>query len=113
MYLRVAIDAGLIRKMASPMAFRTQVLDIATDQKESVRRSMGLVTNHAPFDLLGEVLINPGSSLLRMAFEAGLIFGIDAGPSKACPFAGPVGAMAIRAFQSPLEHFMGMGKIEL
>ena len=74
---------------------------------------MGLVTDHAPFNLLGEVLVNPGPFLLGMAFEAGLIFGIDTGPSEACSFAGPVGAMAIRAFQGPLEHFMGMGKIEL
>ena len=95
MNLRMAIDTGRIREMASPMTFRTQVLDITTDQEESIRRPVGLMTDHAPLHLLGLVFKDPGASLFWMAFEAGLIFCTDACLSQACPFSAPVGSMAV------------------
>ena len=74
---------------------------------------MGLVTNHAPFNLLGEVLVDPRAPLFGMAFKARLVLGNDARPSEATPFAGPVGAMAVRALQGPLEDFVRVGEVEL
>ena len=74
---------------------------------------MRFVTGHTSFNLLGEMLIDPGPSLFGMAFKTGLIFGIDARPSEACSFAGPMGAMAVRALQGPLEHLVRVGEVEL
>jgi len=108
----MAIDTGRIREMASPMTFRTQVLGVTADQKESVGRSMGHMTGAASFNLLGEVFINPGASLLRMAFKTSLIFGNDARLPQAGPFTGSVRGMAVRVLQGSLEYFMRVGKIE-
>ena len=109
----MTINTGLIREMAPPVAFRTQVLDVAADQEKSIRRSMRFVTGQTPFNLLGEMLIDPRPFLFGMAFKTGLVFGIDARPPEAGPLAGPVGAMAVRALQSPLEDLVGVGQIEL
>ena len=98
--------------MPDSVTFRAQRCDVAADQKEPVGRTMGNVTAAASFHLLVEVFINPGASLLGMALETGLIFDHVACPSKARPFTAPVGGVAIRAFDCPLEHLVRVGQVE-
>ena len=95
MNLRMAIDTGRVREMAPSMTFRTQVLNLTTDQEKSIGRPMRLMTDHAPFHLLGLMFKDPGASLFWMAFEAGLIFCGDACLSQACPFSGSVGGVTV------------------
>jgi hypothetical protein len=110
--LSVAVDAGLIREMQESMTFRAQHLDISPGQKEPIGRPMGHVADAAPLHLLGQVLINPGSFLLRMTFEARFILGAGARSPEACPLAGPVGSVAIRALHSTLEYLVRVGQVE-
>lgn len=112
MNLGVAIDTGNIRVMPDSMTFRTQRRDIATDQKEPVRRTMGNVAAIASFHLLVEVLINPRAPLLGMALKTGLIFDHGTRPSEARPFTAPVRGVAIRAFDRTLEDLVRVGQGE-
>jgi len=70
------------------------------------------MTAAASFYFLGKVLINPGSPLFRMAFEAGFVFCNGAGLTQAGPFTCPMGAVAVGTFDFPLDDFMRISKIE-
>ncbi len=58
------------------------------------------------------MFVDPGASLLRMAFKTSLVFDSGARSSEAGPFTAPVGGMAVRAFHCALEHLVRVGEIE-
>jgi hypothetical protein len=110
--LSVTIDAGGIREMAPPVALRTQGLDVTAIEQEAIGRSVGRMTAAAPFNFLGKMFVNPGSTLFRVAFETGFFFCNDIGLTQAGPFTCPMGAVAIGTFDFPLDDFMRISKIE-
>jgi hypothetical protein len=106
--LRVAVDAGNRWEMGNPMTLGTYLPDRTEGQKKLVGRPVGDVAHAAPLDLLGQMLIDPGTSLFRVAVEADLVLDRGVRLSQAGPIAGPVGRVAVAAFQSSLKDRMAM-----
>ncbi len=97
--------------MSLTVAFQADGPDVTTDQKESIRRSMGGVTNRAPFRLDRLVLKNPGTSLLRVAFKADVVIKfVPFSQTGPCP--SPMRRVAIGAFHSALYYPMVAREIE-
>ena len=97
--------------MGLTMALETDGPDIATDQKETIGRPVGGVTDLTPFYLYREMFKNPGTSLLRMAFKAGIDIKLVPCPQVGpCP--SPVRRVTIRAFHGALYYPMVVGEIK-
>jgi hypothetical protein len=111
--LRMAIDARNGWVMTDAMAFGAQGSSLAADQKESIGRPVGYMTGATSFCFLGKMFIHPWPSFLRMAVKADLILHEDVRFPQTGPFAGSVRSMTIRAFQRPLYHLVGVGKVKI
>ena len=112
MDLGMAIDARKVRKMAQPVTFRAEQPDLAANQKEPVLRAVGNMTTAAPLDLHIQVLINPGTPLLRVAFETDFVVPIERCLPEISPLTGPMRRVAVRTFQKPLDNPVVIGQIE-
>jgi hypothetical protein len=110
--LRVAVDTRSRGEMRNPVTLGTNLPDRTEVQKKLVRGPVGHMAHAAPFDLLGQVLIDPGTSFLGVAVEADLVLDRGVRLSEAGPVAGSVGRMAVAAFQSPLKDRVAMGQVE-
>ena len=108
----MTIDAGKIWEMGLAVTFHTKGSYVAADQQESIWRSMRIMANVTPFELLCPMFKNPGASLLRVTFVAdvGIKF-IDLSQTGSCLTA--VRCMAVGASQCPLDDAMVIGKIKL
>lgn len=97
--------------MALAVAFHADGPDVTTDQKESIRRSMGCMADRASFHFDREVLKDPGASLFRVTVKTDVVIKFipffQTGP---CP--SPVRRVTIRAFHGALYHPMVAGEIK-
>jgi hypothetical protein len=107
----MTIDTRKFWEMNLTVTFYTKDPNIAADQKEFVGRSMRIVTNATPFELLCPMFKNPWALLLRVAFIANVsvefVYFSQAGAITAS-----VGRMTVRAFQCPLDDPMIVWKIK-
>ena len=67
---------------------------------------MGNVAHAAPFDFLGQMLVDPGASFLRVAIETDLVLNRGVRLSQTGPVAGPVRGMAVDTSKRPLQDPM-------
>ena len=74
---------------------------------------MGDVADTASLHLHRHMFEDPGTSLLCVAFKTGIVIRKFVPFFKACPRPGPVGGMAISAFDCPPHDSMVDGEIEL
>jgi len=73
---------------------------------------VGFVAGHAALHLYGQVLEDPGPTLLRMALEAHIL--IELVPlAKTGSGTGAVWGVAIRALYCPLQDLVAAGQVEL
>jgi hypothetical protein len=99
--------------MGNPVTLGTNIPGRTKGQKKLVGRPVGNMAHAAPLDLLGQMLVDPGTPFFRVAIETDFVLNRDVRLSQAGPVAGPVGGMAVAAFQSPLKDRMAMREIEL
>jgi hypothetical protein len=94
------------------VTFDTKSSHVRADQKEFIRRPMGIVANIASLELLYPMLKNPWASLLGVAFKTDVRVKF-VHFSQAGVVSASVGCMTIRAFQCPSNDPMIVRKIKL
>lgn len=94
------------------MALNADPSDIPVGQKETIGRTVGIVTGAASLKLYRRMFEDPGASFLRMTAETDIDIKFIPSPQTG-PGPCPVGGMAVRAGHGPLQHLVPGGKIKL
>jgi hypothetical protein len=108
----MTIDARKSREMGLAVTLHTKGSHVPADQKELIRRSMGIMANIASLEFLYPMLKDPWTSLLGMALIADVrvkfVYCSQTGAVSAS-----VGCMTVRAFQCSPDDPVIVGKIKL